>query len=145
MREVEKNWFVSTSELEGQEIITRGRRDLKEIQESGKYPERIEIEWEYKPISNAGMPTEEQDKFMNEIAFKLSDAEEKEGIGYMTATHTGRSRFFMVFYTSDIEKFAMILHKVLDEYEQLPLQIGRIEDPEWVEYKEMLRNNGIVE
>ena len=97
-----KNWFVSTSELEGQEVITRGRRHLNFVKNSGKYNERVEIEWEYKPISNHGMPTVEEDKFMNEVAFKLGDAEEKEKIGYLTATYTGRARFFMVFYTCDI-------------------------------------------
>lgn len=140
-----KNWFVSTSELEGQQIITRGRRHLTSVIESGKYDERIEVEWDYKPMSNDGMPTIEQDKFMNEVAFKLADAMEAEKMAYLTATYTGRSKFFIIFYTRDIEKFAQILHHVLDNYEQLPIQIGRIQDPNWTEYKEMLKRNGMME
>lgn len=144
MKDENKNWFVSTSELDGQEIITRGRRHLNYVKESGKYTERVEIEWSYKPLAN-GMPSEEQDKKMNEVAFKLADAEEAEKIGYLTAIYTGREKFIMVFYTSDVDQFAMILHKVLDQYEQLPIQIGRIEDAEWSDYEEMLKQNGMME
>lgn len=144
MKEENKNWFVSTSELDGQEVITRGRRHLNYVKDSGKYTERVEIEWSYKPLPS-GMPSEEQDKKMNEVAFKLAEAEEAEKIGYLTAIYTGREKFIMVFYTSDVEQFAMILHKVLDQYEQLPIQIGRIEDADWSDYKEMLKRNGMME
>ncbi|MDO5571566.1 MAG: DUF695 domain-containing protein [Bacteroidales bacterium] len=140
-----KNWFISTSELEGQEIITRGRRHLKYVMDSGKYDERVEIEWEYNPLPG-GMPTEEDDKFMNKIAFEIDESEQAaDNTGYLTATYTGRERFFMVFYTCDIDKFAMILHKVLENYEKLPIQIGRIKDPDWSDYKEMLKRNGMSE
>ncbi|MEG0948948.1 MAG: DUF695 domain-containing protein [Bacteroidales bacterium] len=144
MKDENKNWFVSTSELDGQEVITRGRRHLNYVKDSGKYTERVEIEWSYKPLPN-GMPSEEQEKKMNEVAFKLADAEEAEKIGYLTAIYTGREKFIMVFYTSDVEQFAMTLHKVLDQYEQLPIQIGRIEDADWSDYKEMLKRNGMME
>ena len=50
-----KNWFVSTSELEGKEVITRGRREMHYLIDSGEYNERVEIEWNYTPLSN-GMP-----------------------------------------------------------------------------------------
>ena len=113
--------------------------------DSGKYSERIEIEWDYKPISPDGMPTKEQDLFMNEVAFKLADALEAEAVGYLTATYTGRSKFFMVFYTNDVQRFAEILHQVLNAYEQLPIQIGRIEDPTWEDYRAMLASNGMTE
>jgi hypothetical protein len=51
----------------------------------------------------------------------------------------------MIFYTCDIDKFAQVLYSVLDKYEQLPLQIGRIKDPDWSDYKEMLVRNGMSE
>ena len=48
-----KNWFVSTSELENQQIVTRGRRNLTQVMDSGKYSERIEIEWVNTPFFRA--------------------------------------------------------------------------------------------
>ena len=92
-----------------------------------------------------GMPTEEQDKFMNDIAFKLKDALEADKTAYLTSIYTGRNSFFMIFYTSSVEKFARILHQVLAEYEQLPLQIGKADDPQWEEYTEMLEQNNFKE
>ena len=140
----DKNWFVSTSDVDGFEVITKGRRGLQNIIKSGKFNERVEIEWSYEPLAN-GMPTEEKDKFMNEVAHKLGDALEEKKVAYLTTTYTGRERFFIIFYTCDIEHFAEILHNVLDEYEQLPIQIGRIEDPNWEDYNEMLELNGMIE
>lgn len=144
MKDDSKNWFVSTSELDGQEIITRGRRHLHYVMDSGNYTERIEIEWSYKPLPG-GMPTEEQEKMMNEVAFKLAEAEQADKTAYLTAIYTGREKFIMVFYTCNIDQFAMILHKTLDAYEQLPIQIGRIEDKDWSDYKDMLHRNGMME
>lgn len=144
MKDESKDWFVSTSDLAGQEIITRGRRHLTEVRTSGQYTDRVEIEWNYEPLAN-GMPSAEQDKFMNEVAFKLSDAMEAEQNSYLTALYTGRAKFIMVFYTSDINQFAVILHQVLSQYEQLPLEIGRIEDASWSDYTEMLQQNGMTE
>ncbi|MGL4292821.1 MAG: DUF695 domain-containing protein [Bacteroidales bacterium] len=144
MKEESKNWFVSTSELDSQQIITKGRRHLQDVIRSGEFNERIEIEWSYKPLPG-GMPSEEQDKLMNEVAFKLTEAEEADKTAYLTAIYTGREKFIMVFYTRNIDQFAQTLHKALDAYEQLPIQIGRIEDPTWSDYKEMLERNGMAE
>lgn len=144
MKEENRNWFLSTSDLAGQEIITRGRRGLSDIIKSGQYTERIEIEWSYKPMAN-GMPSEEQEKWMNEVAFKLDEGEQADKTGYLTAIYTGHEKFIMVFYTCNVAKFAQVLHEVLSIYEQLPLQIGRIEDPDWSDYKEMLMKNGMTD
>ena len=139
-----KNWFVSTSELEGKEVITRGRREMHYLIDSGEYNERVEIEWNYTPLSN-GMPSQDKEDFMNEVAFKLQDALELDAVGFMVATFTGNNKFIIIFYTKNIDRFAEILNETLSQYEQLPLEIGRIEDPTWSEYKEMLKNDEMME
>jgi hypothetical protein len=135
-----KDWFVSTSQLAGKEIITRGRRNLDAVYSSKRFGERIEISWSY-PGDKAGMPSPEQDRRMLDIAFELADALEKADIAYLTATYTGRDLFIMVFYTASVERFADVLHEVLGKYEQLPLEIGRVADPDWEDYFDMLNLN----
>ena len=136
MEQKQNEWFVSSSELDGQEVITKGRRFLQSVKNSHRFNERIEIEWSYKPMSN-GMPTDEQDKFMNDVAFELKKAMEDVDNSYLTALYIGRAVFYMIFYTSSVDTFSEILHNVLSKYEQLPLQIGLTEDKEWPDYSEM--------
>ena len=101
--------FVIASDVDGKEIITRGRRFMKEVRYSGKYPDLIEIVWSYK-ATESGMPDAEADKFMNEVIFKLADAEEAEKTAYMVAIYTGNNMMTITFYTSDIEQLASILN-----------------------------------
>ncbi len=144
MEQKQNEWFVSSSELDGQEVITKGRRFLQSVKNSHRFNERIEIEWSYKPMSN-GMPTDEQDKFMNDVAFELKKAMEDVDNSYLTALYIGRAVFYMIFYTSSVDTFSEILHNVLSKYEQLPLQIGLTEDKEWQDYSEMLKLSGFNE
>ena len=144
MEQKQNEWFVSSSELDGQEVITKGRRFLQSVKNSHRFNERIEIEWSYKPMSN-GMPTDEQDKFMNDVAFELKKAMEDVDNSYLTALYIGRAVFYMIFYTSSVDTFSEILHNVLSKYEQLPLQIGLTEDKEWQDYSEMPTLSGLNE
>ena len=45
MEQKQNEWFVSSSELDGQEVITKGRRFLQSVKNSHRFNERIEIEW----------------------------------------------------------------------------------------------------
>ena len=135
-----KDWFLSTSELAGMEIITRGRRNLDAVRTSGEYRNRIEIMWSYSGQTD-GMPEPEQERRMVDVAFELADALEADGTAYLTATYTGRHLFIMVFYTRSVARFSTVLHQVLGKYEQLPLQIGQADDPDWEDYRDMINNN----
>ena len=109
------NWFVSTSQLDGMDIITRGRRDLKSIIQTGLYNDRIEIEWEYKPLAS-GMPTEESEKFMTRVAFQLHEELEKAKVAYMTSTYLGRASFCIIFITNTLTEFSFSLNDPLSQY-----------------------------
>ncbi len=117
---------------------------MREVKASGKYPDMIEIVWPYKG-DDKGMPSADDDKFMNDVAFKLAEAEEADKTAYMVALYTGNNIFTMTFYTSDIERFAAVLNETLSCYEQLPIDIGTLEDPAWEEYSYMLEMSGMTE
>ena len=139
-----KDWIVSSSELEGKEVITRCRRFMKSVVSTGRYDDYIEIVWQYKG-NEKGMPTAEEDKFLNDVIFKLSEAEEKEKTAYMVATFTGLGRMIILFYSCNIEKFAGILNDELKDLGQLPIELGSMKDVQWKEYYAILAQNGMVD
>lgn len=138
-----KNWFVSSSVLEGNEIVTRGRRELESAMNSKVYDHRMEIMWEYQG-NDKGMPVKALEDQMNEVAFALGNGFEDQENGLLTAIYQGGNRFIMVFYTKDVQAWAGILHEVLAKYPQLPIRIAHMDDPEWEDYKAMLSNNLLV-
>ena len=142
--EEHKDWFASSSTLEGKEIITRGRRELEKQMSSKRYPHRVEIMWEYK-ANNAGMPANsDEDKLMNEVAFLLGETCEKDLNGLLCALYTGADRFIMVFHIHDMNHFSQQLQKCLSKYPRLPIHIGHIDDPEWEDYRNMLAQNMLI-
>ena len=91
------------------------------------------------------MPTAEEDKFMNDVIFKLAEEEEKDKTAYMVATFTGIGRMIIIFYSCNLEKFAEILNDQLKDLGQLPIELGSMKDVQWKEYYEILAQNGMTD
>ncbi len=142
--EEHKDWFASSSILDGKEIVTRGRRGLEEQMSSKRYNHRVEIMWEYKP-NNIGMPADSnEDKLMNEVAFRLGETIEQDQNGILCALYMGADRFIMVYHIHDMNHFGQQLHDALQQYPRLPIHIGHFDDPEWEDYRTMLEQNMLI-
>ena len=117
---------------------------MKEVFATGRYDDFIELVWAYDGDAK-GMPSADNDKFMNDVIFDLSESLEKEKTAYMVATFTGLDRMIFLFYGCNLEKFAEVLNEKLSKYEQLPIELGSMKDVQWKEYYEILAQNGLVE
>lgn len=135
-------WFTAIAESEtgNRTIFISGRCHIDEFRESGKFPFRAEITWNYHPDLN-GMPDESSAQLMEETLTALKKAMEKDKLAILTGIYTGDSERNMIFYTRNITAFGNRLNEALATFEQLPITIYTENDSEWNEYAEMQELN----
>ena len=131
-------WFtaIAESEVGNDTIFVSGRCDIDEFIQSGKFRERAEVTWRYKPDAK-GMPAEDVAQLMEEVMAVLKRAMEKNKLAILTGVYTGAGERNMIFYTRNIPAFGNTLNEALASFELLPLSIYTEKDPEWSEYAEM--------
>ena len=130
-------WFTALSEdNNGKMFVVKGRDELGDFVNSGKYHDRAEVTWKYE-ADPKGMPSEHEAEQMEKVQTVLQKAMEKDKLSIMTAVYTGNGEKIFVFYTRNVRVFGERLNEALEPFEQLPLSIYTEVDPEWGEYLDM--------
>lgn len=129
-------WTYPAETESGKTLIVTGRDNIDAFRDSGKYPFRMNVYWDYVPLDN-GMPKEEDAKLMEEATEHFLNATKKDKAAVLTGIYTGDGRRDWVFYTRSLFIFRNILNRALAGMPQLPIAIEASEDPGWEEYSEM--------
>ena len=136
MKYTDKWWSYPAESESGKTIIVTGRDKIEEFRESGKYIYRIDVTWNYNPLSD-GMPEEEDAKIMEEATDALLEAFKKDRVAVMTGIYTGDGRRDWVFYTKNLKIFSIVFNKALEPLPVIPIVIEAEEDAGWEEYTHM--------
>ncbi len=137
-------WTTPTESDNGKLIMVTGRRNLESAMASGKYNDRIEITWKYRPDDN-GMPDFETSSLMEKVTDAIKSILKKDKAAIITGIYTGDGQRNWIFYTFNTRIFQHLLNKALAGFELLPIEIYAEKDPEWLEYKEMKELTEIAE
>ncbi len=135
-------WTYPAEAESGKTLIVTGRDDIDSFRESGKYPFRLNVYWDYKSLPD-GMPEKEDAELMEQITDRFLAETKKDTAAILTGIYTGDGRRDWVFYTRSLHIFRNILNRALADLPLLPLGIDATEDPEWQEYLEMRENTYI--
>lgn len=136
-------WFAGKSESDRGNIITRGRLFVEEESNIfNLFNIRIEVQWAYKGEKD-GMPSAHETDVIDRIMILLTESLEKSNIAILTAIHIGGGQAVYVYYSQEIEAFSERVNELLGRLPVLPVKIGAEEDPEWSDYKSLLKKFGI--
>jgi len=136
------DWFAGESESDKGRIITRGRMFAENGNTSGVFRTRVEIQWKYKGETD-GMPSAAETEVIDRIMNLLTEALERSKIAILTAIHIGGKQALYVYYTQELQAFSGKVNELLGKLPSLPIQIGATGDPDWTDYKQMLKKFGI--
>lgn len=130
-------WTYPAEAESGKTLIITGRDDVEAFRTSGKYPFRINIQWDYEAGAD-GMPaSEEQIALMEEATDLLLAETRRDTAAILTGIYTGDGRRDWMLYTRSLHIFRNILNRAWASLPEIPVEIDASEDPDWEEYSEM--------
>ena len=112
------------------------RKELAPHLETGKYPYRIEIRWDYEGDLR-GMPTDAVGMDMEAFEAALLPALERNKLALLAYSCTGEGVKEWVYYTRNLKAFGETLNMALADLPQFPLSFKADEDREGALFKEV--------
>ncbi|MDO5017554.1 MAG: DUF695 domain-containing protein [Porphyromonas sp.] len=112
------------------------RDEMPKALESGKYPIRVDITWQYKG-DNAGLPDEATTREMEVFEQALIPALEKTNLALQAYQVTGEDQRLWCFYTRNINAFQETLNEALADLPLYPLSFYAEEDTDADAFKEV--------
>lgn len=137
--ELNDTWDGVESERDGAPFILHFRPFLQNFIETKKYNKRLDIIWTYNSPDSSSMPADEDMEFMDKVEDALVDILEKDQQAVLSFIYTGQNQQVWYWYSSDIDETIERLNEALANFEQLPIELNPVDDPEWTEY------NGVLE
>ncbi len=131
--QLSNEWFVANTESEGKSLVVRGRLFLDTARQSGQFPTRIAIVWDYSGDSQ-GMPTDKEAQVLDLLNEQLRNALEEKEIAILTAIFIGNKQARYEYYGTTVEEVAQTVDTTFANYPQLPIRIGAKNDPDWKGY-----------
>ncbi len=132
-------WFLA----EGEDTMIRARQDLLPRALSAGLEQRVVVTWRCRnPLGN-GLPSEDDYREIKEAeALMVSFLEEGAILAFVVTRDGGVN---MNFYTSDTDWFLERFNEALDDKPPLPIELSGEHDPDWEEYRAVLRSCGVGE
>lgn len=135
--QLSNEWVASVMETDSGRVIERCRLYLDTARLSGKFGERVEMQWLLRGDST-GMPTDTEAEVIDQFMALACDALERSQTAVLTAIYTGAKLVRYMFYATQAQALTGCLQPLLNVSKSLPLRIGATEDPEWKEYIDII-------
>ena len=136
-------WFGGEMIINGKTAIIRGRSHLKNLLDSNKYNEIIQITWEMENPTENGIPTPDENLFMGKIEDSLIEFVESDLQSVLAFVQSFDNTRTWFFYTKKTEVFMERLNTTLSEYRQIPISIEFLDDSNWSAYLKVLSDFNI--
>lgn len=142
MIEINDQWFAAEAKNEDLPVFLRGRGQLNSLIGIKSHPNLLKIRWTYAAEEITGMPSLDVIKKMALFEQVIFDVLEQEPlcIFYSIYLHNGIKEW--TGYCSDLELVNQEISGALVGHEKYPIELLVDQDPEWADYKAMLRDTG---
>ena len=138
--ELNDTWFGGETENNGKPVIIRGRQHLKNFIDSKQYTEHVEFVWTFETETENGIPTPEENLFMQKVEDALIESLESDLQSVLTIVYTHDGIRSSIFYTKSVTEFLKRINKALSEFKKLPIEITNGKDIEWELYTGILKS-----
>src|SRR5690349_21817355 len=134
-------WFRAEGGSADQPTMIRARQDLLEYLPTAGLATRIVLSWNCGAPLESGLPSSEDYEEIGAFEERLVGV---VGEGAVLAfVFTGGGTVEYNFYTSDSGWFMDRLNEALAGEAVVPITIGAEQDPEWAEYRSLMRGVGL--
>jgi hypothetical protein len=123
-------------------LLVRYRPNLLNFFESGVYLQRMDVTWSYETFDPSLLPPADEMLLMEQVEDALVDLLEDDHQNILAFVFTGENERWWAWYTTDIEEAGDRLNDALSEFDELPINITVIDDPEWEEYFGVMEDFG---
>ena len=128
---------IPTTDDDGNTIIVTANTDVAKFRSKPKYSIRIGITLSYVP-GPLGFPGDNDAEMLEKITDAFQTNLKGQNTAILTGIYTGAGQRDWVFYTFNTGIFNSFLNRALAPLPLLPLKITAENDPEWLEYDEMM-------
>lgn len=145
MIEIDDRWFAAEAKNNDLPVLLRGRGHLQSLMGIKSHPNLLRIRWTYDADKTTGMPAVEVIKKMAVFEQVMFETLEKEPlcIFYSIYLHNGIKEWSA--YCADLERMNEEISGALVGHEKYPIELLVDQDPEWADYKAMLRDTNQLE
>ncbi|GAA0741070.1 DUF695 domain-containing protein [Gaetbulibacter jejuensis] len=137
-------WFTVETDKNQKPVIVRGRQHLKNLIESKQYTDYVEFIWTFEALTENGIPTPEENIFMQKVEDALIENLEIDLQSVLTIVYTHDGVRTSVFYTKSVPEFLKRINKALSQFKKLPIEIMNEKDVDWDLYRGILKNYKLV-
>ena len=139
MKDSLSHWriFQATNEETNQQVYHRLRIDRPSLPKSIQYHMAILIEWPYS--NDSSFPSGEIIDLMQAFESYLDDLSTDNGLSELVSMRMGFGTREWLYYSCDTDKFMAKFQSLLSNHPQYPISITFAEDPEWLEWEEMVK------
>ena len=128
------NWLVLKSVGAGKPETFTVARDLPGPAARAKFPELVEVQWEYKALPD-GTPAEGEQAMGKRLFDGLDEVFGAGGVHVMTRTGYGSRT--MYYYVENAERHAGQIKKFFDGLPPFSVQVRAREEPDWETVREV--------
>ena len=141
--ELNDTWFGGEMEIGDKTAIIRARSHLKNLMESKKYDEIIQVIWDIENPTDNGIPTPDENVFMGKIEDALIKSVESDLQSVLAFVQTFDNKRTWFFYSKKTEIFMTRLNEALSDFKKVPISIEFLPDSNWSTYSKVLEDFSI--
>jgi hypothetical protein len=105
-----------------------------------KLPILTVVSWKYEGEANNGMPLHEINKKMIDLEVAIENIINSFKKYQHAYSRTGNNLKELVYYSTSQDDFMASFNKALTTHERYPIEIFFYEDPEWKEFKKLIKD-----
>ena len=128
---------IPTTDDDGHTIIVTANTDVEKFRSKPKYSIRIEITLDYNS-GPLGFPDDADAEMLEKVTDAFHAGQKGQNTAIITGIYTGAGQRNWVFYAFNTRIFNSFLNRALAPLPLLPLKITAENDPDWLEYDEMM-------
>lgn len=102
----------------------------------------MDVTWNYESFDPSLLPSADEMLLMEQVEDALVDLLEDGHQSILAFVFTGENERWWAWYTTDIDEAGDRLNDALSEFDELPINITVIDDPEWEEYFGVMEDFG---
>jgi hypothetical protein len=138
---VEKDsWTYAEGKNDGLPFQLRFRNNLESFIKTNHYKSRFIIIWNYDSSNFAGMPVDKDLILMGKMENLLVADLEDDLQAVLSFVYTTKNQKEWHWYSTDISETGSRTQAILSTFGKLPITLNSKEDPDWSEYKSVLKN-----
>ena len=128
----DKGWTVYSAVEEGREVILRYRASIPSWVKRETMPKLVVITWHLP--GTAEMPSRQESENIYEFEDILQAGVERERVGLLFMSTTGRGRVEWQYYAPSLESFMAAMNRSLQGRAKYPVMVEFDSDPTWSSY-----------